>query len=315
AALLPEDALLPDLIAHRIVHGGSRFAPALITDELIGELSILAPLAPLHQIAALALARAARARWPDAKHIAVFDTAWHATLANWSRRLPVPQALHDAGIMRYGFHGLAFQSAMRQLSEIDGTAVHQRVVIAHLGSGCSLCAVDQGRSIDTSMSMTPLDGLPMATRSGNLDPNVVLFMQRQLNMSHADIEKTLWRESGLFGVSGISGDMRYLLTASDKPSKLAVEQFVMRVAQGIASMATSLGGIDAIVFSGGIGTQSPIIRQRVVDLLAWTGLRLDQERNNTRAACLEADESRAKIWSIMVDEEFELSQAAIIFSE
>ena len=314
-ALLPNDALFPDVIAHRIVHGGPRLAPALLTDELTAELSTYAPLAPLHQMAALALVSAARSRWPDAKHIAVFDTAWHATLAHWSRRLPVPQALHDAGVMRYGFHGLAFQSAMRQLSALDDTASKQRVVLAHLGSGCSLCAVDQGHSIDTSMSMTPLDGLPMATRSGNLDPSVVLFMQRHMKMSLTDIEKILWRESGLLGVSGTSGDMQHLLTASDNSSKLAVEQFVMRVAQGIASMATSLGGMDALVFTGGIGTHSPIIRQRVVDHLAWTGLRLDQEHNNTDASRLDANDSRAKIWSITVDEEFELGQAAITFPE
>lgn len=315
AALLPDDALFPDIIAHRIVHGGSRLTPALLTDQLMAELTTLAPLAPLHQTAALALATAARTRWPDAKHIAVFDTAWHATLADWSRRLPVPQALHDAGVMRYGFHGLAFQSAMRQLSALDDTAGKQHVVLAHLGSGCSLCAVNQGRSVDTSMSMTPLDGLPMATRSGNLDPSAVLFMQRHMKMSLADIEKTLWRESGLLGISGVSGDMQYLLTASDNTSKLAVEQFVMRVAQGIASMATSLGGIDALVFTGGIGTHAPIIRQRVVDLLAWTGLRLDEEHNNTRAARIDASESRAKIWSISVDEEFELTQAAMAFKD
>jgi len=311
AALLPDDALFPDIIAHRVVHGGSRLAPALLTDELVAELSTLAPLAPLHQTAALALATAARSRWADAKHIAVFDTAWHSTLANWSRRLAVPQVLHDAGVMRYGFHGLAFQSAMRQLSALDDTAGKQRVVLAHLGSGCSLCAVDQGRSIDTSMSMSPLDGLPMATRSGNLDPSVVLFMQRQMKMSLADIENTLWRESGLLGLSSTSGDMQHLLVASDTPSKLAVEQFVMRVAQGIATMATSLGGIDALVFTGGIGTHAPIIRQCVVDLLAWTGLRLDQEHNNARSSRLDADDSRAKIWSIKIDEEFELGQAAI----
>ncbi len=316
AALLPDDALFPNVVAHRIVHGGSRLTPTLLTDELVAELSTLAPLAPLHQTAALALASAARSRWPDAKHIAVFDTAFHATLANWSRRLPVPQALHDAGVMRYGFHGLAFQSAMRQLSALYDTAGKQRVVLAHLGSGCSLCAVDQGRSIDTTMSMTPLDGLPMATRSGSLDPGVVLFLQRNMKMSFTDIEKTLWRESGLLGVSSSSGDMQHLLAASDTQSKLAVEQFVMRVAQGIASMATSLVGIDALVFSGGIGTHSPVIRQRVVDLLAWTGLKLDHElNNNSRVARLDANDSRAKIWSIKVDEEFELVQAAISFTD
>ena len=313
AALLPEDALLPDFIAHRIVHGGSRFASALLTNDLVTELATHGPLAPLHQTAALALVSAARIRWPNAKHIAVFDTAWHANLANWSRRLPIPQALHDAGVMRYGFHGLAFQSAMRKLSVLNDASAKQRVVLAHLGSGSSLCAVDNGRSIDTTMRLTPLDGLPMATRCGSIDPSAVLFMQRQMKMSLADVERILWRESGLLGVSGITGDMQQLLTASDDSSKLAVEQFVVRVAQGIASMATSLGGIDALVFTGGIGTHAPMIRRRVVDRLAWIGLRLDQDKNETNADRLDTKESRAPIWSIKVDEEFELAQAAIMF--
>ncbi len=310
AALLPDDALPPDVVAHRIVHGGSRLAPALLTDEVLAELSACAPLAPLHQPAALLLTGAARSRWPGARHVAVFDTAWHATLATWSRRLAVPQALHDAGVMRYGFHGLAFQSAMRRLSALDNSAGAQRIVLAHLGSGCSLCAVAQGRSIDTTMGMTPLDGLPMATRSGSLDPGVVLFLQRQLKMSTDAVERLLWRDSGLLGVSGRSGDMRLLLAAPDDASKLAVEQFVMRVAQGIAAMATSLGGIDALVFSGGIGTHAPIIRQRVVDLLAWAGLRIDPERNNAGADRIDAQDSRASVWALAIDEEFELAEAA-----
>lgn len=310
AAMLPDDVGTPDVVAHRIVHGGQRLAPALLTDELFVELSAYVPLAPLHQSEALLLARAARSRWPGTSQVAVFDTAWHSTLAAWSRRLPVPQALHEAGVMRYGFHGLAFQSAMRQLSTLDAGAGTQRVVLAHLGSGCSLCAVDHGLSIDTTMGMTPLDGLPMATRSGSLDPGVVLFLQRQLKMSTEAVERMLWRESGLLGVSGRSGDMRQLLAAADDASKLAVGQFVMRVAQGIAAMATSLGGVDALVFSGGIGTHAPIIRQRVIDLLAWTGLRIDAERNIANAARVDAETSRARIWSLGIDEELELAEAA-----
>lgn len=309
AALLPADALWPDVVAHRIVHGGARTAPALMTDAVAEELSGYAPMAPLHQPQALALVRAAQARWPNARHVAVFDTAWHATLATWSRRLPLPQAIHDAGVMRYGFHGLAFQSAMRQLTARDPAIARQRVVLAHLGSGCSLCAVDQGRSIDTTMGLTPLDGLPMASRSGSLDPGAIFFLQRQLGMSIDAVERMLWRESGLRGLSGSSGDMRQLLDDRAPAARLAVEQFVVRVAQGIAGMAAGLGGMDAIAFSGGIGSHAPTIRHRVIDRLAWTGARIDPGANDRNAGCISAADSSATLWSIRVDEEFELALA------
>jgi acetate kinase len=297
--------------AHRVVHGGAHTGPALVSDEVIAELSGYAPMAPLHQAAALRLIEASRVLWPAAQHVAVFDTTWHQTLADWSRRLPIPQSLHDAGLKRYGFHGLAFQSAMRKLRELDSTSDQQRIVLAHLGSGCSLCAVDQGRSVDTTMGMTPLDGLPMATRSGSLDPGVVLYLQSQLNMSDESVERMLWRESGLFGVSGYSGDMRKLLKASDASSSLAVEQFVIRVAQGIAAMATGLGGVDAIVFSGGIGSHAPVIRQRVAEHLSWVGLRVHSDSNDAGASRIDAEDSSTKIWLIEVDEEYELAMAAV----
>ncbi len=311
SAALPAQAISPDVIAHRIVHGGSRTGPALLVDEVIAELSGYAPMAPLHQPAALRLVEASRVRWPTARHVAVFDTTWHETLADWSRRLPIPQRLHDAGIKRYGFHGIAFQSAMRKLRELDDAADRQRIVLAHLGSGCSLCAVNRGLSVDTSMGLTPLDGLPMATRSGALDPGVVLFLGQQMKLSHAAIEHMLWQECGLVGVSGISGDMRELLDASDTASKLAVEQFVIRVAQGIVSMATGIGGIDAIVFSGGIGSHAAAIRQRVGERLAWIGVRESKELNDAGATRIEAEDSSAKIWRIEVDEEYEMALAAV----
>ncbi len=311
AAALPADAISPKVIAHRIVHGGSRTRPALLGDEVIAELSSYAPMAPLHQPAALRLVEASRVRWPTARHVAVFDTTWHQTLAEWSRRLPIPQSLHDAGIKRYGFHGLAFQSAMRKLRELDVVIDRQRVVLAHLGSGCSLCAVNHGHSVDTTMGLTPLDGLPMATRSGALDPGVLLYLEQKMKTSTAALERMLWRESGLLGVSGLSGDMRRLLLSSESSSKLAVEQFVIRVAQGIASMSTSIGGIDAIVFSGGIGSHAPVIRQRVAELLAWIGLRMHRENNYAGATRIDAEDSSAKILVIEVDEEYELALAAV----
>lgn len=314
AAMLPADAVAPVVVAYRIVHGGARAAPVLITDDVLTELANYEQLAPLHQPAALRLVRASRSRWPRARHLAVFDTSWHSTLADWSRRLPVPQALHDAGVVRYGFHGIAFQSAIRQLLAIDGSADRQRIVLAHLGSGASLCAVGHGRSVDTTMGLTPLGGLPMGTRSGSLDPGVVFFMERELKMSAEAISRTLWRESGLLGVSGTSSDMRVLLKAKDASAMLAVEQFVMRVAQGVVSMATSLGGLDTLVFSGGIGTHSPAIRARVALLLAWTGLRLDTSCNEANADRIDSSDSNIKVWQLKVDEEFELAFSALEYA-
>ncbi|MEO7931273.1 MAG: propionate/acetate kinase [Lysobacter sp.] len=310
-SLLPADAIPPDVIVHRIVHGGPFAAPALLTEEVVTALSAYADMDPLHQAASLKLVEASRARWANAQCVAAFDTTWHRTLANWSRRLPIPQSLHDAGIQRYGFHGLAFQSAMRQVQRLDKTAGQQRIVLAHLGAGSSLCAVYQGLSVDTTMGLTPLDGLPMATRCGTLDPGVILYLERKMAMPAATIERMLWRESGLLGVSGFSGDMRKLLAASDASSRLAVELFVMRVAQGIAAMATGLRGFDAIIFTGGIGSHSPVIRQRVADTLEWTGLRIDREKNRSGAVRLDAKGSSAKIWAIAVDEEYELAVAGV----
>ncbi len=311
AAALPAQAIPPDVVAYRIVHGGSFTGPALVTDDVLNELSAYSQMDPLHQPAALRLVEASRQRWPAARHVAVFDTTWHQSLADWSRRLPIPQALHDAGIKRYGFHGLAFQSAIRKLRALDETTDRQRIVLAHLGSGCSLCAVHQGRSVDTTMGLTPLDGLPMATRSGALDPGVLLFLAHEMKFSTEDIERMLWREGGLLAISGRSGDMRKLLDAPDARSRLAVDQFVMRVAQGVASMATAIGGIDALVFSGGIGANAPAIRQSIVDLLSWAGVRVHEEHNLAGETRIDARDSSVKIWRLRVDEEYELALAAL----
>ncbi|MEO8161362.1 MAG: acetate kinase [Arenimonas sp.] len=310
-AALPANGPAPEIVAYRIVHGGTRVAPVLLDDEVLGELACLEPLAPLHQPVALQLVRAARARWPAARHVAVFDTSWHAGLAEWSRRLPIPLALHEAGVVRFGFHGIAFQSAFGLLSALDDGARQQRIVLAHLGSGSSLCAVQGGRSIDTTMGFTPLDGLPMATRSGSLDPGVLLYLQRELRMTPESLQRALWRESGQLGVSGLSGDMRVLLESALPAARLAVDQFVMRVAQGVAAMATSLGGIDAVVFSGGIGSHSPPVRERVLAQLAWMGIRMDTVANASGASRIDAADSASRVWQVLVDEELELATSAL----
>lgn len=307
---LPAGAGQPTRVAHRVVHGATRPGPAVVTEALMTELTALIPLAPLHQGPALRLIDAARHRWPGVPQVAAFDTSWHATLAPWTRRLPLPASLHAAGIQRYGFHGLAFASAMRQLTVMDPALATARLVLVHLGGGSSLCAVADGRSVDTTMGLTPLDGVPMATRSGTLDPGVVLYLAQTLGMTLPEIEHLLWRESGLRGLAGGSGDMRELLADPSDAAIGAREQYAIRVAQAIAAMATSVGGMDAIVFSGGIGDGAAPIRARVADHLRWTGLRLETTANDAGTARINALDSTIGAFVVHANEEWELAMAA-----
>lgn len=309
-AQLPTAASRPDVVVHRVVHGGPRRTPTALDEPLVAELAALSPLAPLYQGPALRLIEAARRRWPTVRQVAAFDTAWHASLAPWSRRLPLPQQLHDAGMVRYGFHGLAFQSVMRQLTARSPELAHKRLVLAHLGGGSSLCAVADGKSVDTTMGVTPLDGVPMATRCGALDPGVVLYLAGTLNMPILQIEHMLWRDAGLRGISGLSGDMQELLADSGEAAALALDHYTIRIAQGIAAMATSIGGMDGIVFSGGIGEGAASIRSRVAARLQWTGLRLDPTANRDGGPTIHAHDSAIAAWVLRVDEERELAFAA-----
>lgn len=308
-AALPERAHAPDLVVHRIVHGGDHARGGELDDPLLAELDALAPLAPLHQPAALALARAARLRWPQARNAVGFDTAFHATLAPWSRRLPIPADWAAAGLRRYGFHGLAFASALRQVAAVAPSVEHGRVVLAHLGGGCSVCAVAGGHSVDTSMALTPLSGLPGPTRSGDLDPGLVLHLMRGRGLDAAGIEQRLSHEAGLAGIAG-HGDVRALLDDARPEAALALEQFVMRIAQAIAAMATAVGGLDHLVFSGGSGHRAPRLRARIVDRLEWLGLALDAGRNTSGALLLSPPMAPA-IWNVAVDEERELALDAV----
>jgi acetate kinase len=214
-------------------------------------------------------------------------------------------------VVRYGFHGLAFQSAWRQLQAQAPDLARQRLVMAHLGGGSSLCAVHDGRSLDTTMGLTPLDGVPMATRSGSLDPGVVGYLAQSLRMPWPQIEQVLWRESGLKGISGLSGDMRELLADPGEAAALARQQFAMRVAQAIAAMATSLGGVDAIVFSGGIGAGAAPIRAQIAASLRWMGVVLDPTANRHGGPVVHAGDASVGTWVFQVDEEFELLHAAL----
>jgi acetate kinase len=290
----------PNVVVHRIVHGGDRERAVELDAHTLAELETLSPLAPLHQPQALDLVRRARERWPTARQWAAFDTIWHATMPLQHRVLPLPKDLFDQGVKRYGFHGLAFQSAMRQLRAQAPGRSDGRVVLAHLGGGSSVCAVRGGRSVSTTMGMTPLGGIPMASRPGSLDPGVVLYLQRALGLTPDAIDRLLWRESGLKGLSGESGDMRVLLASRSDDAKLAVDVYVGAVAQAIAAMAACIGGIDALVFSGGIGAHAIEIRQRIVDDLAWLGLRTSDASPDAMG------EPLPQVFAMDVDEETEL---------
>jgi acetate kinase len=284
-------------VGHRIVHGGPCFFdPVVITQDVLRELDGLTPLAPLHQPGCLAPARSLSGARPALLQVACFDTAFHRGLEPVYRRFPIPDI--GDGIHRYGFHGLSFEYIA---SKVNTPGL--RIVIAHLGSGSSICAIRDGRSINTTMSLTPLDGLMMATRCGGIDPGLVLYLQKSMGFSVADIENLLYHKSGLLGVSGVSADMRTLLMASDPNSILAVEQFCARSAEHVATMATALGGVDMLVFTGGIGENSPPIRARICEQLKWLGLELSLPANREGAECISTPESRVFIQVIPTDEE------------
>jgi acetate kinase len=296
----------PDVVAHRIVHGADRPGPQELTSDTLSQLDQLSALAPLHQPPALALVRAAMQRWPAARQLGIFDTSWHHTMPEKFRTLALPHSLYAQGVKRYGFHGLAFQSAMRALSAIAPMAAHGRVVLAHLGGGSSLCAVHEGRSVTTTMGMTPLGGIPMATRCGSLDPGVLLHLQRHLGLTSDAIDRLLWRESGLLGLSGETGDMRTLLTSSSDGARRAVEVYVASVVQAVASMTASIRGIDVLAFSGGIGMHAAEIRSKVAGELEWLGLMIDPVLNQNGAIEISASASKVRSFVLSIDEEKEM---------
>jgi len=290
-------------VGHRVVHGGGRFErPVVVTPEILAELAALEPWAPLHQPQNVAGIRAAAAALPDAVQVACFDTAFHHTCPPVATRLAIPRQWHDRGIRRYGFHGLSYESVVARLAEVaDG--MPERAVIAHLGAGASLCGLHQGRSIATTMGFTPLDGLVMATRSGSIDPGAVLHLVLREGLSAAAVEAMLMRESGLRGVSGISGDMRVLLGSADPRAAEAAELFCERAARETASLAAALGGLDAVVFTAGIGEHAPAIRARIAAKLAWLGLELDAAANARHGPRISTAQSRLAAWVIPTDEE------------
>lgn len=289
---------------HRVAHGGSRFtAPALIDDDLLHELDRLAPLAPLHQPANLAGIRALRSRNPSLPQVACFDTAFHRHHSEIADRFALPERFYREGIRRYGFHGLSYDYIARRLPSVAPEIAARKVVVAHLGNGASMCAMIGGRSVDTTMSFSALDGLPMGTRCGALDPGVMIYLLRDKGMSAAAVEKMLYTECGLRGLSDISSDMRDLERSELPSAKLAVDYYVYHVCRHLGALAAAMNGIDAVVFTAGIGEKSALIRRQVCSRLAWLGLHLDDAANDAGGPRITTDASLVSAWVVATDEE------------
>jgi acetate kinase len=288
---------------HRIVHGGDYAGPRLLDGATMTALEALAPLAPLHQPHNLAAVTALASLRPGIAQVGCFDTAFHQSMGATARRFALPRALSASGIRRYGFHGLSFDYIAGKLKEIAPGQAGGRIIIAHLGSGASLCALKAGRSIDTTMSLTPLDGLVMGTRCGDLDPGVVLYLTEARGMDAAAFQDLLYNRSGLLGVSGISADMRALLASDEAAAKEAIDLFVWRAARQIGALSASLGGLDGIVFTGGIGENSPAIRAAIAARLGWLGIVLDAAANDAGTVTISTPDSAALAFAIPTDEE------------
>ena len=291
-------------VGHRVVHGGRDFTcPVLVTDEILAALDELTPLAPLHQPHSLEPMRVIRRLRPDLPQIACFDTAFHHTLPAVATRFALPRAYEAEGVRRYGFHGLSYEYIARRLKAIAPHLAAGRVIVAHLGSGASLCALKDGNSVETTMGFTALDGLVMGTRCGTLDAGVVLYLLQQKRLSASEVEHMLYEKSGLLGISGLSSDMRTLLASQDPQAKDAIELFVFRIVREICALAASLGGLDGLVFTAGIGEHSPEIRDSVCRGLGWLGVALDSAKPPPGTTCISTPESAIAVHVIPTDEE------------
>lgn len=290
-------------IGHRVVHGGQQFdAPCKIDDVILGALEELVPLAPNHQPANILGIEILHGLLPDLPQFACFDTAFHRTRPEIEQRFALPERDDLALIRRYGFHGISYEYIARILAGYEDPRAQSRVIVAHLGQGASLCALKSGQSLATSMTFTPLDGVPMGTRSGALDPAVVLYLLSQ-GKTGEEIAHLLYFESGLLGVSGYSSDMRELLTSESAQARLAIDMFVLRVVREIGSLAAALGGVDALVFTGGLGEHASIIRERIAEGCEWLGLIWDREANLRGESQMSLSASAVAAWIIPTDEE------------
>lgn len=292
-------------VGHRVVHGGRDLsAPQLVTTDLLTALDDLVPLAPLHEEQNIAPIRTLIRLRPELAQVACFDTAFHRTMPDVAARFALPRDYEAAGIRRYGFHGLSYEYVSRRLREIAPHLSKGRVIAAHLGNGASLCALQDGRSIDTTMGFSALDGLMMGTRPGALDPGVLLHLLQQRGMSVAQVEDLLYRRSGLLGVSGnIASDMRVLIASSEPSAREAIDLFIYRCAGQIGALASALNGLDGFVFTAGIGEHSPIIRKAICDRLQWLGVEIDEDANSNNAPVISSEASTVEVRIVPTNEE------------
>ena len=296
-------------VGHRVVHGGARYTgPVIVTGQVLAELHGLIPLAPLHQPHNLAAIEAVSERLPGTPQVACFDTSFHRTQSTLAELIALPDEICQAGVRRYGFHGLSYEYIATALPRMAADIARARVIVAHLGNGASLCALRDGKSVDSSLGFTALDGLCMGTRPGGVDPGVILYLFQNLGLSAPEVETILYKKSGLLAISGISSDMRDLLASSEAKARLAVDYFVYRAAKEIGALAAVLGGIDGLVFTAGIGENSAEIRRRICESSAWLGIKLDAEANARNALRISVAESRVSVWVIPTNEELMIAR-------
>jgi acetate kinase len=296
-------------VGHRVVHGGSRYAtPVVIDKKVLTDLYELVPLAPLQQPYNLAAIEAVSERLPDVSQVACFDTGFHMHHSEVAQVLPLPADICKNGLRRYGFHGLSYEYIASALPEVAPEIADGRVIVAHLGSGSSLCALKEGRSVDSTMGFTALDGLCMGTRPGTLDPGAVLYLFQHLGLSVKEVEDILYRKSGLLGISGISKDMRDLLSSSEAGARLAIDYFLYRASKEIGALAAVLRGLDGLVFTAGIGENSAEIRRRICEACLWLGIDLDAAANGAKGPRISTAQSRVSAWVIPTNEELTIAR-------
>lgn len=296
-------------VGHRIVHGGDFYSePVIITDEVLDNLSKLIPLAPLHQPYNLKLVKVCQDLLPGLPQVACFDTAFHSTIPDVARNFAIPRALTREGVRRYGFHGLSYQYIHNKLTELDADLAEGKLVVAHLGAGASMCAIENGDSIASTMGFTALDGLPMGSRCGQIDPGVLLYLMREHKMDVDAIEGLLYKKSGWQGVSGISSDMLTLHKNASAHAQEAIDMFVYRITRETGSLVATMGGMDTFVFTGGVGENDAEIRALVAHQNEWLGMKLDPERNAANEYLISADDSKVKVFAIPTNEELMIAR-------
>ncbi|MFC4525055.1 acetate/propionate family kinase [Dyella halodurans] len=296
-------------VGHRVVHGGQTYAgPVRVTPVVLDELEKLVPLAPLHQPHNLAPMRIIARNRPEIPQVACFDTAFHRTTPEVAQAYALPPSITEQGVRRYGFHGLSYEYIASVLPQFAPAAAAGRTVVAHLGNGASMCAIVAGRSVASTMGFTAVDGLPMGTRCGNLDPGVILYLMAALKMDRQAIEDLIYRQSGLLGVSGVSSDMRVLLESPEPRAHFAIDIYTYRIGRELGSLAAAMQGIDALVLTAGVGENAVSIRERIVRDAAWLGLELDPVANQSGGPCISTASSKVPVWVIPANEELMIGQ-------